>query len=463
MRRRSAEIRSRCRPAVALYILNHKRETLVADRARATASASPSAATTRWSRRPSGWRQLRALTPAEIAALPVPVVPVAEPEEDEDEPIEDIEDIEDTAPVEAHAPAPESDAEPIAAQDGEQPRPEPRRGRRRPRRRRRRRRRGRREDGRDGGRPREARPPHGRQQEGRPQEAWSQSGGQHGGRWHEGMPMMPPPLQDVTAPLGDLAEDDGFEPEGEPERRAARRRRRRRRTTRRAQAPPPRPARRPKAPAPRRAGPGTAICRRRRSADGSPTCRSPSRSSIVPPRPPHDERGARCRAAFRAAPAPRAEESGAESVPVADRATSRARARAAARAGAGRRSAAAAARRRGRSADAHRRGTAPQSQARLVAAGDRSLGEFAQRIRRGGSRGGGVQAATAGARHRRRFASRYRRQAWSRRAASAMVSVEPAKEMRRLAWPRADRNRCPACRRRRSRAACGGRIPGCHW
>ncbi len=55
MRRRSAEISVAVPTAVALYILNHKREALVRIRGSATVSASSSTATTRWSRRPSGW------------------------------------------------------------------------------------------------------------------------------------------------------------------------------------------------------------------------------------------------------------------------------------------------------------------------------------------------------------------------------------------------------------------------
>ena len=315
MRRRSAEISVAVPTAVALYILNHKRETLVQIEQRYGFRVAIGSDDTLI---PPAFRleKLRALTPAEIAALPVPVVPVAEPEEDEDEPVEDIEDIEDTAPVETHAPAPESDAEPIAAHDGELPRPERAEGEEGHRRRRRRRRRGRREDGRDGGRPPEARSPDGRQQEARPQEAWSQSGGQHGGGGREGMPMMPPPLQDVTAPLGDLAEDDGFEPEGEPERQGGepqapqgeqtgerKRRRRGRRGGRRR----------------RRGEPGQEQEDLPLAGDHPKTAVPIAEQVEYVPPPPHESAVRDLEAAFRAAPAPSAEENSAESVPVSDR------------------------------------------------------------------------------------------------------------------------------------------------
>ncbi|MGO8915220.1 MAG: Rne/Rng family ribonuclease, partial [Stellaceae bacterium] len=209
MRRRSAEISVAVPTAVALYILNHKREALVRSEQRYGFRVAIDSDDTLV---PPAFRleRLRALTPAEIAALPTPVAPPMEPEENEDDQVEEVEEVEDGETVAA---APESHAEPAAAGDSEPPRPERAEGEDgHGRRRRRRRRRGRREDGRDG-RPPEAGPP-----EGRPQENWPQPGAARAGGPRDGMPMMPPPLQDVTAPMGDLADDEGFEPEGEPER-----------------------------------------------------------------------------------------------------------------------------------------------------------------------------------------------------------------------------------------------------
>jgi ribonuclease E len=199
MRRRSAEITVAVPAPVALYILNHKRETLVQAEKRygfRVAIGSDDALI------PPAFRleRLRALTPAEIAALPPPMVPVAEPEEEEEEFIEE-EEAEALAP---QAPAEPSETEaqyPVAAQESAPPRPERAEGENgHGRRRRRRRRRGRHEDG------REAAP--------RPPMA-------HEGMGREGMPMMPPPLQDVTAPLGDVGEDETYEPEFAGEAEAA--------------------------------------------------------------------------------------------------------------------------------------------------------------------------------------------------------------------------------------------------
>jgi ribonuclease E len=196
MRRRSAEISVAAPTAVALYILNHKRESLVQAEARCgfrvTIGGDDSLV-------PPAFRleRLRALTPAEIAALPAPVAPVAEPDEDDDDIVEDEDaEIETEARTEVEA---EPTAPVLAPSDGDLPRPErpageDGHGRRR---RRRRRRGGRREDG------REAAPHEGSAGEASPR---------------EGMPMMPPPLHDVTAPMGDLADDEGEQLETGPER-----------------------------------------------------------------------------------------------------------------------------------------------------------------------------------------------------------------------------------------------------
>ena len=83
-------------------------------RSSATASASPSAATTRWCPPAFRLERLRALTPAEIAALPVPVAAVPEPEDDDD----DIIDEEDEAEAEAQAETEPSSAAQEAPRDG---------------------------------------------------------------------------------------------------------------------------------------------------------------------------------------------------------------------------------------------------------------------------------------------------------------------------------------------------------
>jgi ribonuclease E len=296
MRRRSAEISVAAPPAVALYILNHKRGSLVQAEARCGFRVTIGEDDTLV---PPAFRleRLRALTPAEIAALPAPVAPVAEPDEDEDV-IED-EDVE----IEAEART-EVDAEPPAPatvpDNADMPRPE------RPagddghgRRRRRRRRRGRREDGREGA-------PH----EGAPSEALPR----------EGMPMMPPPLHDVTAPLGDLADDEGEELETEPEHQGG--------------GAPPHPhaaehngeqGGRKRRRRGRRGG-----RRRRRNGEPGPeglstpadhhAASAPIAEQVeyVPP-PPRDDAARDMEAALEAAPAPVAQEFDTESVPVIDR------------------------------------------------------------------------------------------------------------------------------------------------
>ncbi|HUJ98989.1 MAG TPA: ribonuclease E/G [Stellaceae bacterium] len=196
MRRRSAEISVAVPAAVALYILNHKRETLVQAEKRYGFRVAIGSDDTLI---PPAFRleRLRALTPAEIAALPPPVVPVAEPEEEEEEFIEE-EEAEARAPQEA-AEQPETEAQfPLAAQEGAPPRVERAEGENgHGRRRRRRRRRGRHEEGREAG----PRPPMAHEGTGRE------------GMGREVMPMMPPPLQDVTAPLGDMGEEEAYEAE----------------------------------------------------------------------------------------------------------------------------------------------------------------------------------------------------------------------------------------------------------
>ncbi|HWI26377.1 MAG TPA: ribonuclease E/G [Stellaceae bacterium] len=193
MRRRSAEISVAVPGPVALYILNQKRETVVQAEKRCGFRVTISSDDTLV---PPAFRleRLRALTPAEIAALPLPVVPAAEPEEEEE--TEDFIDEEEAASGSAAEQPAAADVEEGGA-EGAPPRPERAEGEEgHGRRRRRRRRRGRRDDGR----------------EGRPQEAPAR---EPMGR--EGMPMMPPPLQDVTAPLGDLGEEDELESEVEAE------------------------------------------------------------------------------------------------------------------------------------------------------------------------------------------------------------------------------------------------------
>src|SRR5579883_2146431 len=84
MRRRSAEISVAVPTAVALYILNNKRDTLVHSEARYGFRVTLGSDDTLI---PPAFRleRLRALSPAEIAALPPPVAPTAEPEPDDDE------------------------------------------------------------------------------------------------------------------------------------------------------------------------------------------------------------------------------------------------------------------------------------------------------------------------------------------------------------------------------------------
>ncbi|HEX7969798.1 MAG TPA: ribonuclease E/G, partial [Stellaceae bacterium] len=162
MRRRSAEISVAVPTAVALYILNHKRDALAQAEQRygfRVAIGSDDSLI------PPAFRleRLRALTPAEIAAPPSPVMPVMEPEDD-DVVVEEDEGEEVVAEKSAEPQAERADGE-----DGQA------------RRRRRRRRRGRRGD------------------EGR--EA-----------------LMPPPLSDaLAAPLeaGDVEEAEAA-PEAEP-------------------------------------------------------------------------------------------------------------------------------------------------------------------------------------------------------------------------------------------------------
>ncbi len=312
MRRRSAEISVAVPTAVALYILNHKRDTLVRTEQRYGFRVAIGSDDTLI---PPAFRleRLRALTPAEIAALPTPVAPAAEPEEEDEEIIEEdqLEEAEaeagSTEETEAEAAEP---GEPALASEAGAPQPEPAegeegRGRRRGRRRRRR---GRRDEGREGA-PREG---------GRPQE-----GGAYEGRPYEGRPMMPPPLQDVTAPLGDLADDEGFEPEAETEQHPGeaphagapqgapggdnggrKRRRRGRRGGRRR----------------RRDEPGQDALPHAAEtpAEGEPIA---EQVEYVPPPPPpsHLEAERDVEMAFAASPAPAAQAGGAESVPVADR------------------------------------------------------------------------------------------------------------------------------------------------
>jgi ribonuclease E len=303
MRRRSAEISVAVPTAVALYILNHKRDTLVRAEQRCGFRVAVTSDDTLI---PPAFRleRLRALTPAEIAALPVPVVPVAEPEEEDDEPIEEeaLEEEASEAATEAEAPAAPAAADAARAAEAGSPRSdqaegEESRGRRR-------RRRGRRDEGREGAPQEGARPPEGEDYEGRP---------------YEGRPMMPPPLQDVTAPLGDFGDEEGFDedaeaqpgegayaaaPQGAPGGEHGGRKRRRRG---------------------RRGG------RRRRREDGGPEGFAPSSEppiaaepiaeqvEYVPPSAPAEDMAHEVEMALSATPAPDVDTAAAESVPVVDR------------------------------------------------------------------------------------------------------------------------------------------------
>jgi ribonuclease E len=108
MRRRSAEISVAVPTAVALYILNHKRDALVQIEARYGFRVVIGSDDTLV---PPAFRleRLRALTPAEIAALPLPVAPPIEAEDDEfsaDEADEEEAESSDEAPAPAPAPLP---------------------------------------------------------------------------------------------------------------------------------------------------------------------------------------------------------------------------------------------------------------------------------------------------------------------------------------------------------------------
>src|SRR6185437_13128586 len=141
MRRRSAEITVAVPTAVALYILNQKRQALTQAELRYgfhVAIGSDDSLV------PPAFRleRLRALTPAEIAALPAPVAAVPEADEDEDDDLSDEEDEAEIEPQPLALPRDESTAPQPERADGEEGH-----GRRR---RRRRRRGGRRDENRDG-------------------------------------------------------------------------------------------------------------------------------------------------------------------------------------------------------------------------------------------------------------------------------------------------------------------------
>jgi len=142
MRRRSAEITVAVPTAVALYILNHKRQALAHAESRYGFHVAIGSDDTLV---PPAFRleRLRALTPAEIAALPLPTAAVAEVEEEEDDDVVDEDEVE--AGTEAEEAPREESAEPQPERtDGDEGH-----GRRR----RRRRRRGRRDENRDGAMP----------------------------------------------------------------------------------------------------------------------------------------------------------------------------------------------------------------------------------------------------------------------------------------------------------------------
>ncbi|HET7594703.1 MAG TPA: ribonuclease E/G, partial [Stellaceae bacterium] len=147
MRRRSAEITVAVPTAVALYILNQKRQALAQAEVRYGFRVAIGSDDTLI---PPAFRleRLRALTPAEIAALPPPIAPVPEVDEDED--------IVDEEEAEAEA---EAGAEEAPRGESAEPRPERAEGDDgHGRRRRRRRRRGRRDESREGAMP--VPPPH---------------------------------------------------------------------------------------------------------------------------------------------------------------------------------------------------------------------------------------------------------------------------------------------------------------
>jgi len=143
MRQRSAEITVAVPTAVALYILNHKRQALAHAESRYgfhVAIGNDDALV------PPAFRleRLRALTPAEIAALPSPSAAVPEVEEEDDDIIDEDE-------VEAET---EAEAEEAPRAESAEPQPERADGDEgHGRRRRRRRRRGRRDENRDGAMP----------------------------------------------------------------------------------------------------------------------------------------------------------------------------------------------------------------------------------------------------------------------------------------------------------------------
>jgi ribonuclease E len=104
MRRRSAEISVAVPTAVALYILNHKRDALVHAEERygfrVTVGSDDALV-------PPAFRleRLRALTPAEIAALPVPTAPPIEAEDDDEEVETEEEHLEEASEVDRARPA----------------------------------------------------------------------------------------------------------------------------------------------------------------------------------------------------------------------------------------------------------------------------------------------------------------------------------------------------------------------
>jgi ribonuclease E len=145
MRRRSAEITVAVPTAVALYILNHKRQALAQAESRYGFRVAIGSDDTLI---PPAFRleRLRALTPAEIAALPPPIAAVPEVDEDDDDIIDEDE-------VDAES-EPEAEAEQAPQAESAEPRPERADGDEgHGRRRRRRRRRGRRDESRDGAMP----------------------------------------------------------------------------------------------------------------------------------------------------------------------------------------------------------------------------------------------------------------------------------------------------------------------
>jgi ribonuclease E len=284
MRRRSAEITVAVPTAVALYILNHKRQALAQAEARCGFHVTIGSDDTLV---PPAFRleRLRALTPAEIAALPAPVAPVPDVEDEDDDIVDEDEvDVETGAEVKATVEA----VDEAPREESTEPRPERADGDDgHGRRRRRRRRRGRRDESRDGAMP--VPPAH-----------------QIAAAPEDDEPEAEAPVE-VQAERSEEPRSEALgtgEPGGDPAGRNKRRRRGRRGGRRR-----------------RRGEPGQEL------APGEPPAAPADDAApiaeiveYVPTTPMRNDAAAEMAEALHASPAPAAHiESGAESVPVAER------------------------------------------------------------------------------------------------------------------------------------------------